>query len=163
MMATSTDDEDPILRERPQLRAANLSPLQRTSIICDVKYWIDLCPWLHVGDKDSRACFGPANLTPSADLVDECRDHMAHDGYWTITSDVLDDDTGEKHLAWAVDIAGLAKAVETLVEHGWVSQLVSTCQPLGHPFPASLLICCFACSPGARSVDIALRSHPTFC
>lgn len=110
-------EEDSIFRELPRLSSYGLR--QAATILADRAYWRKLCPWLHVDDADVRKHFADSVMQPSADLVDECRDRMAADGYWTIASGDTDEATGASSLPWAVDIAGLAKAVTTLVSRGW--------------------------------------------
>ena len=111
-------EEDSIFRELPRLSSDD-GLRHAATILADSSYWRTLCPWLHVGDADVRKRFAGSVFAPSADLVDECRDRMEADGYWTIASDDTDEATGASSLPWAVDIAGLAKAVTTLVSRGW--------------------------------------------
>ena len=121
--------DDPMLRERPTLKGENLSPSDRAAILSDSTYWRNLCPWLHVGDSRAAWCqrMGLDALPvmePSADLVDECRDRMAADGYFTVDVAATDAETGERHLPWAIDVPSLAKGVEAVRAHGWPANFV---------------------------------------
>ena len=113
------DDADPLLTERPTLFNAECTPSECSQILADPSYWRGLCPWLHVGSAEIRHRIQGSELIPTADLVDECRDRMIADGYWTIDQEAVEPDTDEPHLRWAVDIAGLSKGVETLAGKGW--------------------------------------------
>ena len=110
--------DDSILREFPQLRKPSLASHERAALLLDAGYWRALCPWLHVEDAEFRKRFTTAQMPCSADLIDECRDRMQADGYWTVAA-CATDETGQTHLRWAVSLSDLARAVTTLVEHGW--------------------------------------------
>ena len=113
------EEVDSIARERPALQEARVSPDVRAATMADTHYWRSICPWLHVGDPAMRRLAGTSLITPTADLVDECRDRMQEDGYWEVAQGRLDEDTGTQALAWAVDIADVARGVSTLVGRGW--------------------------------------------
>ena len=115
----TNDDHEPIHGSRPALSATNVSAEDRAAILSDESYWRKLCDWLHVGDEKIRARFASAILEPHADLIDECRDRMMADGYWQIQYDAVNPETGSHHLNWDLEVSGLARGVERLVEAGW--------------------------------------------
>jgi hypothetical protein len=110
--------DDPIYREMPGLRTADLAPEQVARLLGDPDYWRNLCPEMHVGDPGMLMIAQEAAARdPDPDLVDLCRDRMQHDGYFDIPA-------GQPDLEWVVPVARVAAAIQTLCDAGWPPSFV---------------------------------------
>jgi hypothetical protein len=108
---------DLLLAALPQLDSSTAA--ERAATVASDAYWRALCPKLHVGSADLRHCLADAILNPEADLVDELRDRMSHDGYWNVDHDAVREDNGEVHLSWKVNVEDMAEAMTLLTKAGW--------------------------------------------
>ena len=107
--------DEPIYREMPGLRSADLAPEQAARLLSDPGYWRNLCPEMHVGDAGMlRIAQEAAARDPDPDLVDLCRDRMQHDGYFDIPAG----------LEWVVPVARVAAAIQRLCDAGWPPSFV---------------------------------------
>ena len=94
-------------------KTASRSMKDRVSSLIDSDYWQKLCPELHINDPAliKAAHRQVLNFVDKPDRVDELREGMGRDGYFTI-------DAGPE-LPWAVDLGAMARAVRILGEAGW--------------------------------------------